>query len=238
MTPKDPCGVTKSQKCKNKVGDMTVVSMTTFNVSELGVYHVCCKMSNFAIPHIFIMSEVTWLTWPQMTCMRNSRYSKCEYSGACYFLKVSSSWERLPDISSVEKLRHFVTVRRCTYLWRRRSVTWPDVKMKQFIMSGLNGGLVMPKFISLSLTAPEQSQENRFGGTKLHRPARVNLETNAEKISGIQIHTNTQFSEQTVSQQESFSSAGTFKECIPDSEDCGAAIVIYCPTSVINPRPS
>ena len=81
------------------------------------------------------------MTWPQsqMTNMKNLRYGKCEYPGACCFLKPSSSWERLSAIDSAVKLQHFVTVQRAL-TWCHRSVTWPDLKMKKNIMSSLNGG--------------------------------------------------------------------------------------------------
>ena len=62
-----------------------------------------------------LMGEVTWLTWPQITYMKNPRQTKCEHPGAGYFLKVVSSWERLPAICSAVNFRHSVTVRRFTY---------------------------------------------------------------------------------------------------------------------------
>ena len=40
-------------------------------------------------PHRLVMGEVSRLTLPQMTCMQNSRYTKCEYTGAYYLLSES-----------------------------------------------------------------------------------------------------------------------------------------------------
>ena len=82
-------------------------------------------------PQRLIMGEVTWLAWPQMTCMKKSQIYKMWIlkPGASYFLKVASSWERLPAIDSVAKLRHFMTVRRFTY---NAIGQWPDLTWKGY----------------------------------------------------------------------------------------------------------
>ena len=97
------------------------------------------------------MGQVMWLTWPQIPCMTNPRYTQYEYMGACYLLRVSTSWERFPVSVSVANLQHFVTVRRFIYDVIDQ---WPDLiwKWKPFVMSSLNGVLVMSIFISPSPT--------------------------------------------------------------------------------------
>ena len=51
------------------------------------------------------------------------------------------------------------------YSWRHRPVTWPDLKMKRFIMSGLNRGQSCEISALFRRTALELSRENRLGGT-------------------------------------------------------------------------
>ena len=53
---------------------------------------------------------------------------KYEHPEACCFLKVALSWERLPVFGIVAMMWHFV---RRFALWRHRSLTWPDLKMKK-----------------------------------------------------------------------------------------------------------
>ena len=108
---------TRSKMQKKNYGDMPAVHDN--NISCVWVPNISFKLRNEQcqrIPpklmYIHIMGGVTWLTWPQMIYMKNTRYKQCEYPGACFFLKVSSSWEILPAIGSVAKLRHFVTMRK------------------------------------------------------------------------------------------------------------------------------
>ena len=77
--------------------------------------------------------------------MKNPRIAKCEYVGACYWLKVSSSWTRLPVSGNVAKLQHFVKVRRFTSDVLGQ---WPDLiwKQKQFLIVRLEWGVSRAKF--------------------------------------------------------------------------------------------
>ena len=132
MNHKDHCGatydVTQKQKFINNVeiDDSSAWQQYLMCLSSYYIIYIT-KRANSGFPDTLIMGEVTWLTWPQMTCMKNSRYTKCEYSVAWYFLKDSFSWEILFVIGSVAKLRHFVTVRRFTYTVIGK---WPDLIWK------------------------------------------------------------------------------------------------------------
>ena len=63
-------------------------------------------------------------------------------TGAYYFLKVSSSRERLPVIGSVVKLRHFLPCGCLLVTSWVSDLTLPE--NEKIIMFGLNGALVMP----------------------------------------------------------------------------------------------
>ena len=106
---------------------------------------------------------------------RNPRYINCEYPGACYFLKVSSSWERLPAIGSVAKLQHFVTVRRYTFDVIGQ---WPDLtwEWKKFITFGLNNVSHTKFQLFIANDSGAIARKSSHGGGEVApspRPARV-----------------------------------------------------------------
>ena len=114
---------------------MTILS----DASEFGFHHSGCKMSSFNS----IMGDAAWLAWIQKTCMKNTRYTKCEHPGTCYFLasfiflrKTACHWQRCK----------FAIFGDCAevYLWRHRPMAWPELKMKKLIMSRL--GISRAKF--------------------------------------------------------------------------------------------
>ena len=80
-----------------------VRSSVTWHITVISSDYIIyvAKWPMWVFPHTLRMGEVTWLTWPQITCMKNPRHTKCEYPRAFYFLKVSSSWERLCVIGGV-----------------------------------------------------------------------------------------------------------------------------------------
>ena len=53
------CDVTLCQNAKIRQGDMTVVYDNNIaDMSEFVLYHLCCEMGNFSIPHRLILSKV------------------------------------------------------------------------------------------------------------------------------------------------------------------------------------
>ena len=126
-------------------------------------YHLCCKMSNSILLYRLIMGEVTWLTWPQMTCMKTRDLQDVSTWG---FL-VSENFILLRKIVCLWQRCNFATFcdRAEVYLWHH-SHRWHDLtwKWKRFKMSDVNGGSVMPSFSSPSPTAPERPRENCLGG--------------------------------------------------------------------------
>ena len=118
---------------------------TTCNVSQFGLYHSYCKTSNLCISYRLIMGKVTCLTWPQKTCMKNPRYTRYEYSGLLTFdsfiflKKIACHWQHC-------KVEAFCGLAE-TYLWRHRSVTWPDLTWKWKVHNvRLEWGVIHAKF--------------------------------------------------------------------------------------------
>ena len=103
--------------------------------SEYIMYVNIVKLAISVFLHRLIMGDATCLTRPQMACIKNPRYTKCEHPGVCYFPKVSSPWERLLVIALRCKFVAFCD-RTEIYFWLHRSVTrtkltWPDLKIKK-----------------------------------------------------------------------------------------------------------
>ena len=102
------------------------------------------------------MGEVTWLTWPKMTCIKKSRYTKCQYSVPMWefiFLrKIAYRWQRCDVAALCDRAEG--------YLWHHR---WPNLKMNDMQCPAWMGGGQSCKISALSQTAAEQSWENRLG---------------------------------------------------------------------------
>ena len=137
MIQKDPfdiiCDVTKSKKCKINAGrhDSSVWQQHLMCLSLDSIIYVCCKMSNFSIHHILIMGEVTWLIWPQMTCLRNPRYTYKMWAPGGLLLSVCFSFLKKDCLSSAELQSALLCDCADVYLWHHSSVAWPDLKMKK-----------------------------------------------------------------------------------------------------------
>ena len=69
--------------------------------------------------------------------------------------KITCHWQRCDVAAFCDRAE--------AYLWRHRSVTWPNLQMKKFIMSGFNREPVMLNFSYLSQMVTEQSQGTVWG---------------------------------------------------------------------------
>ena len=127
-------------------------------------------MIHFNILRKVIIGEVTRLTWPQMTCMKNPRYTKCEYSGACYFLNVSASAK---DCLSLTMLQSFDILWPCGGLhwWHHRSVAWPDLKINKIHNVWLEWGVRHEKFQFFIAKSSGVIAKTLFGGGTNPPPA-------------------------------------------------------------------
>ena len=108
-TPVTSCDVTQCKKCNGKVGRHRSSVSQQYFMCLSSDYIICVAkwaMSVHISPDRLIMGEVTWLTWPQMICMKNPRYAKCEYPG----LLLSES---------------FVFLRKIACHWQRCGILWP-----------------------------------------------------------------------------------------------------------------
>ena len=85
----------------------------------------------FIFPHWLIPNgEVTWPTWPHVIFRENPRY----------MYKLWDLWMILHPVSFISLWKFLWHWRRCevatsedcaeVHLWRHRSVTWPDLKMR------------------------------------------------------------------------------------------------------------
>ena len=126
--------------------------------------------------------HVTDLTSQGLDCMKNLKFSKWEYPGAWNMLlspsfiimgKIACHWQRCKVASFCDSAE--------VYLWRHRSVTWYDLKMKKLIMSGMYGASGMPCFSSPLHTRLPSNCKKSVWGLGHHqpprpRPARVKYE--------------------------------------------------------------
>ena len=142
---------------------MPIQCITIFDASDFELYQVYCKMSNFSFPLGLGIANgrghVTDLTSDDLH--EKSEIDKMWvprglllFESFIFLRKIDWHWQRCkvhvwpPEV----------------YLWRHRSVTWPDLKMNKFVTSCLNEESVMPNFSALSQTTRKQSRENRWGG--------------------------------------------------------------------------
>ena len=97
------------------------------------------------------MGEVTWLTWQQMTCTNNPRYTKCGYPVTCNFLKVWLYSNKVPGGCYVANLRHFLTVQSFTYdvTGQWTDLTWKWVRCQKVRLGWGVGGSGRPSFSSI-----------------------------------------------------------------------------------------
>ena len=94
---------------------------------DIGFYHFHSKIISFSISPLTYNGEVSWLTWPLVTRVKNPRWTKCYSSGAYYVPKVSSSCGQCRGLDSATKLRQFLAVQRFTYDVIGQ---WPDLTWK------------------------------------------------------------------------------------------------------------
>ena len=81
-------------------------------------------------PHRLIMGEVTWLTWPQLTCVKKNEITKMWVSGGLslsesfiFLRKNGWHWQRCEITAFCNRAE--------AYIWRPRLVAWPDLKIKK-----------------------------------------------------------------------------------------------------------
>ena len=100
-----------------------------------------------------------------MTCMTTPSYTKCEYQGAYYDQKLSSSKSRLLVISSVASLWHFVTERIFIYdvicYWS--DLTWPE--SEKLVMFNCNRVIHAKVQLSIANGSGAIAKKNIWGPT-------------------------------------------------------------------------
>ena len=167
MTPVTPYMTSfKAAHAKQSTGFCNQHVTRRLCILEIGLYHFQSKISSFSISQLNHNGEPAWLTWPQVTWVKDPIFTKCQSagdlvrSGSFSFLRQRSwSWQRCKITP--------LFGRADVYILCHRSVTWPDMKMRQ--CRNVRLGSAELNFSSPFLTRSEQCRKK---SGRWHQPPR------------------------------------------------------------------